>query len=463
MQRVSLPSRLLGLGALLLVVAMLVVLLLASSSRPAYANTFTVNTESDLVDGNPGDGACDVLGFGICSLRAAVMEANALEGDDLIILPQGTYALTIAGADENDAASGDLDIGGFNSLTIEGGGTGSTLISGAGLDRVFHVLFFAELELQDLIVDGGAVEGTGGGISNSGTLRLIRINVANNTASEEGGGIYSKPATTGFFGAAGTITLTDSAVFSNVSAEGGGVFNGGSATITDSSIHQNAATVNSGGGITNQGTLTLSNVMIVDNTTPGLGGGIANEGTLNSTDSNFDRNTANGGGGIWISAGASLTLTGGGLLDNEATAQDGGGILNFGDAVISSATLESNRSSMLDGGAISSSGTLTIDGSTLSGNSAREGGGIWAFGAVERDGQRDHDELRARARRRPLEHRRHHHRQHDSEQQQRRHGRWCDRECHHYRDAEQLPADRQQRRAGGRRALQHRSRHLHQQ
>ncbi|MCZ6545434.1 MAG: hypothetical protein O6913_07000, partial [Chloroflexi bacterium] len=72
MQRVSLPSRLLGFGALLLVVAMLVVLLLASSSRPAYANIFTVNTESDLVDSDPGDGACDVLGFGVCSLRAAV-------------------------------------------------------------------------------------------------------------------------------------------------------------------------------------------------------------------------------------------------------------------------------------------------------------------------------------------------------------------------------------------------------
>ena len=245
MQRVSLPSRFLGFGALLLVIAMLVVLLLASSSRPAYANIFTVNTESDLVDSNPGDGACDVLGFGVCSLRAAVMESNALEGDDLIILPQGTYALTIAGADENDAASGDLDIGGFDRLTIEGGGTGSTLISGAGLDRVFHVLFFAELELQDLIVDGGAVGGTGGGISNSGTLRLIRVNVGNNTASEEGGGIYNKPATTGFFGAAGTITLTDSAVFSNTSAEAGGIFNGGSATITGGSIQQNTATVHS--------------------------------------------------------------------------------------------------------------------------------------------------------------------------------------------------------------------------
>jgi CSLREA domain-containing protein len=41
------------------------------------AATFTVNTTTDTVDANPGDGTA-IDADGHCSLRAAVMEANAL-------------------------------------------------------------------------------------------------------------------------------------------------------------------------------------------------------------------------------------------------------------------------------------------------------------------------------------------------------------------------------------------------
>jgi CSLREA domain-containing protein len=44
------------------------------------AATFTANSTADLVDANPGDGVCGANPAGDCTLRAAIMEANALGG-----------------------------------------------------------------------------------------------------------------------------------------------------------------------------------------------------------------------------------------------------------------------------------------------------------------------------------------------------------------------------------------------
>src|SRR5204863_9800730 len=80
-------------------------------------STFTVNTVLDTVDVNPGDGlARDASGR--TSLRAAVMEANALAGADSINLPAGTYALTLPGAEENGGRTGDPD--GTRALAVVG-------------------------------------------------------------------------------------------------------------------------------------------------------------------------------------------------------------------------------------------------------------------------------------------------------------------------------------------------------
>src|SRR5207247_1237675 len=93
--------------------------------------TFAVNDTSDTPDLSPGDGVC-LNANGLCSLRAAVMEANALPGNHTISVPTGTYRLTIAGADEDGAAAGDLDI--TNDLRIQGAGSASTIIDGGALD-----------------------------------------------------------------------------------------------------------------------------------------------------------------------------------------------------------------------------------------------------------------------------------------------------------------------------------------
>src|SRR5262249_23028818 len=91
----------------------------------------------DATDINPGDGVCATSGGG-CSLRAAVQEANALPGTDRIFVPAGVYVLSLAGAGEDQAATGDLDL--TDSVGIFGAGAVLTVIDGNGTDRIFHVI-----------------------------------------------------------------------------------------------------------------------------------------------------------------------------------------------------------------------------------------------------------------------------------------------------------------------------------
>ena len=54
----------------------------------AQSSTFTVNTMTDSVDANTSDGLC-ADSNGMCSLRAAIMEANANADYTEIILSAG--------------------------------------------------------------------------------------------------------------------------------------------------------------------------------------------------------------------------------------------------------------------------------------------------------------------------------------------------------------------------------------
>jgi CSLREA domain-containing protein len=109
-------------------------LLGATSASAAQFHAIFMNDDPDT---NPGDGVCtsDPV-IAICTLRAAIQEANAQPGLDTIYLSAGTYNLSITGIEEDDAATGDLDIN--DNLSIIGAGAGLTVINANGIDRVFH-------------------------------------------------------------------------------------------------------------------------------------------------------------------------------------------------------------------------------------------------------------------------------------------------------------------------------------
>src|SRR5262249_60812352 len=87
----------------LIAFASLVALAALATAAPAAAATFTVNSAADTGDANTGDGVCND-GTGACTLRAAIDQANASGGPDVISLPAGTYQLSGAAGERANAA-----------------------------------------------------------------------------------------------------------------------------------------------------------------------------------------------------------------------------------------------------------------------------------------------------------------------------------------------------------------------
>ena len=124
-------GRKVGAGVVTFVALAVVTVGLLASSDSASAANFTVNTTIDGADGNPGDGHCEagLTGSeGQCSLRAAIMEANAHSGHDTIHVPPGLYELEIPTLNEDLPDTGDFDI--TASVTIEGFDRATTIIDG---------------------------------------------------------------------------------------------------------------------------------------------------------------------------------------------------------------------------------------------------------------------------------------------------------------------------------------------
>lgn len=144
----------------------------------------------------------------------------------------------------------------------------------------------------------------------------------------------------------------------------------------------------SGGGIDNHGTVTVSNCTITGNRSfdggDSFGGGIYNAAgaALTVNNSTFTNNSAfRAGGGIYNDAGAGLTVSHSSFSVNSG--YDGGAIYNLGTASIGTSDLFNNLAkgsgpSQGDGGAVynGSGGTLTLTACTLSGNSASDGGAV---------------------------------------------------------------------------------------
>jgi CSLREA domain-containing protein len=223
----------------------------------AHAATITVNTTDD-----------ELTMDGECSLREAIRAANTnaivdgctagTAGEDMVVVPAGTITLAVAGAGEELAATGDLDL--TEAVVIRGANAETTIVDGADLDRVFDVAAGVTARLEDLTVRNGSVD-TGAGIRNAGTLTLTRATVSGNQASADAGGILNAAP-------AASLTVTASTVSGNTASEtGGGIgTDGGTVTIRNSTISGNQAEC-SGGGIllANGTTVTLNNVTIAEN------------------------------------------------------------------------------------------------------------------------------------------------------------------------------------------------------
>ncbi len=301
--------------------------------RPsAYGAVFLVNNGNDGVDLQPGDGTCRSADES-CTLRAAIMEANAATGADTIILPSGTFTLRLAGQGEDAGAAGDLDI--TDDLTISGAGATSTFIGGNNLDRVFDIPASADgvlvqmtgITIQDGLLSGdtGSSFAGGAGIRNFETLSLFQVRIRNNRVNS--------PA--------------------NTNAGGGAIQNvEGTLAVAESMFAENSSSGN-GGGFYSRGVLSLSNSSIVDNNAGQDGGGLfltRNSAIFNTT---ISRNVAVGsGGGIALTVGLcrlnNVTVSENTADSNGDDVGNGGGF--FADNVSIPQILNTVIAENLDGG-----------------------------------------------------------------------------------------------------------------
>ena len=228
--------------------------------------------------------------------------------------------------------------------------------------------------LADSTVSGNSAQ-YGGGVANvkSGKTTLVDATVSGNSASVTGGGLVSN---------SGTLELTNSTVSQN-SADGGGLANltTGTATVTGGTFSGNTASAQGGGLFSNGPTLTVTGATVSGNSAASRGGGLFNNGgTLSLTDTTVTGNSSippvpyiGRGGGLYNQAGTTIatdcTISG-----NSATS--GGGLGNGGTTTLINCTVTGNAVQLGGGGVYTLGGTMTLTNCTVAGNSAPDTGGL---------------------------------------------------------------------------------------
>ncbi len=300
---------------------------------------------------------CDDTTPNDCSLRGAILAANALSEASIINVPAGTYVLSQSstctyrdkGSSPGIFTLSQIPLCLSKQITIQGAGAASTIIDG---DQRGHVLFVSAdtvAEVRGVTLTNGIGSGFvssqsgGGGLQNHGTLTLTETVVSQNTLPAnriaQGAGIYNvglltllrstvtnNSALSGFHSGGGIynegllegVLMVDESTISNneIGANGGGIFNRGDATIINSTVSVNTANIGFGGGIANLGTgnfsarLTVINSTISGNTCGTAGGGISNGGgtTVHFNNVTITNNTAG--------TSAAASRSGGGINNN---------------------------------------------------------------------------------------------------------------------------------------------------
>jgi CSLREA domain-containing protein len=397
---------------------------LVCSTQPLAA-TFVVTRTDD-----PAPGACLRTD---CSLREAIQAANARSGADIVRLGSGIHLLTRVGEDAS-GASGELRVtddveivgagisktrirwsqwihGGHSHRLLSLGAAGSkpmatgirdlTLSHGRGswsgcVQAEQNVEPFL---MQRVVVENCVSASSGGGIGfSSPELTLVDVEVRDNSAGYDGGGIRLGPSST--LHGSGLVVHRNRA-----GRNGGGIHSDrfvlyasptSAALIADGDVwvHSNEAG-SSGGGIAVTGDVDLSIVgnhqlVVARNTAGATGGGLwrgprfySNERrALRVWDADIDGNLAHSGGGI--AAQQRLQLSGVQLRDNTTSGGDGGGVFleeTTGEATLLASALTDNVARQ-GGGIHARCHSVDLQNVSLQGNEAIEGSAAWLPGGV---------------------------------------------------------------------------------
>jgi hypothetical protein len=252
--------------------------------------------------------------------------------------------------------------------TISGNSAGRT---GGGIDNE------AALNVTYTTISDNSAVYNGGGIStdNSYAVTIDHCTISGNTTSNSGGGLYNNGS---------DVSLTNSTLSDNTANHGGGIGNASTLSVSNSTISGNGSS--GGGGIYNSATalLYLNDSTVSGNTTASdtNGAGLYNYGgTAAVSGSTFVDNTVSGfayGGGIANWNDGSVTLANSTVADNSS--RQGAGIdSDSGSLVLTDCTISGNVGSgsnasgvFCNGGYNNNDATCSINGTLVAGNTAHD-------------------------------------------------------------------------------------------
>lgn len=177
------------------------VLTFALLTNATFAATFTVNDSGDASDASAGNGTCATAGS-VCTLRAALVEANALAGPDTIVFDANARTLTPGSTLTVDS-----------NLTLDGNGAGATAITIDGNNGAFDLITVTanadSATIHGLYLINGGQHGiniaSGADSVTIGTLteqqgNIIGVSTTNTADGMAGAGIYHQGTNTTILG-----------------------------------------------------------------------------------------------------------------------------------------------------------------------------------------------------------------------------------------------------------------------
>ncbi len=353
-------------------------------AAPASAD-FIVNSNLDVGDNNVGDGICYIgFGFELCSLRAAVEEANALNGMQSITFDLPAEAIIEIMGSPIDITQA-IAITGQDNIPDE---LTETRIRTNGSEGIFRVDAPGQTVLLDHLLLSNGVFATEQGAA----VRLLNGTLTLNN------GVIQKFSSIGCGAAVhvagGNLAVNNMQFEHNNAAADGGVLcsSGGDVQIADSVFLENSADSRGGALFVNGHDLSISGTHFSNNRASngvGRGGAVfVLNGQLTLSDAVFDNNVAIEGGAVYLRQLTDRAAISALIEESEfvANSADLGGAL-YAQALpvtVVDSTFSDNSVSG-QGGAIYHNGQpLTLTAANFVGNAAVQGGALYQlYGSLD--------------------------------------------------------------------------------
>jgi CSLREA domain-containing protein len=266
-----------------------------SASGLSAEVTFVVNTTADLIDNNIGDGLCRT-DSNSCSLRAAIMQANRLSepGPKVINLPPGVFVLSRVPNGLNGDDNGDLNLDPPPPARVNPGEPESSAAAN-GIDSLIEVAYIVirGAGAGSTIIDANHIDGVLR-IEPGRQARIESLSIRHGSRVGEGGGILNQ----------GGLTLVQCVVEENFAVvDAGGIYSSGWISVEGSTIRSNVAGRN-GGGMSVNGSSVMRDSTVHGNHAGSHGGGVHNTDRLDVVNSTIGNNSANTDGGGFYSSNA---------------------------------------------------------------------------------------------------------------------------------------------------------------